>query len=524
MGLPATSSIPAVSGEQIPIEWAYPGAEQQTWQRDTEHWPRPMPPMELWLHRNAARGSDRAWDEVRMDAPAMFYRFQYAGPFFYKRQNPYGPERMARDVLRYREAVEEHGGALAFWQRFCQPRIEQVCRELSRCAADGPVAAIAERWGYGLHQTFTSLALLIEPRMRLQAMLADVFGSDAALTVLEVVQGGDNATQAVDAGIWQLAEHARGTPAVARLLAVDEDGDALALLRREPPAAAFVAAFDGFIERHGARSEGWELTLPTWRERPETPLAFVRAQLTSGAPPPRERAAASLARRQQARDRALAGLPSAQHAEFSSLVDQLGGYVRIREDRAYWQMVLAGEVRGALLRIGEGLTASGALDRAADVLFLGPDDLERGRAGDLRPRVDGRRAEWEAWHKVVPPDVIGAPAPAGPAVEVARDTLRGSAASRGVVSGPARIIDSPEEGERLRPGDVLVCVMSTPAWTPLFGIVAGIVAETGGALSHPAITAREYGIPAVVGVKGATTRIAEGQTVTVDGGAGTVSL
>ncbi len=66
--------------------------------------------------------------------------------------------------------------------------------------------------------------------------------------------------------------------------------------------------------------------------------------------------------------------------------------------------------------------------------------------------------------------------------------------------------------------------MSTPAWTPLFAIVAGVVTETGGPLSHPAITAREYGIPAVVAVKGATRRISEGQLVTVDGAAGTVAL
>ena len=102
--------------------------------------------------------------------------------------------------------------------------------------------------------------------------------------------------------------------------------------------------------------------------------------------------------------------------------------------------------------------------------------------------------------------------------------MRGSAASRGVVTGPARIIQNPQDGERLRPGDILVCVMSTPAWTPLFAIAAGIVTETGGPLSHPAITAREYCIPAVVAVKGATERIREGQTITVDGAAGTVSL
>ena len=144
---------------------------------------------------------------------------------------------------------------------------------------------------------------------------------------------------------------------------------------------------------------------------------------------------------------------------------------------------------------------------------------------DLRPLVAERQEAWDAWRTVEQAPNIGAPK-TEPDLEAAPapEELRGAAASRGTVTGPARIIHSPEEGARLRPGDILVCVMSTPAWTPLYAIAGGIVAETGGALSHPAITAREYGIPAVVTVKGATKRIRDGQTITVKGGEGVVVL
>ena len=87
-----------------------------------------------------------------------------------------------------------------------------------------------------------------------------------------------------------------------------------------------------------------------------------------------------------------------------------------------------------------------------------------------------------------------------------------------------RVLHSPDEGDKLQRGDILVCVLTTPAWTPLFAIAGGVVTETGGALSHPAITAREYGIPAVVALESATTRLKDGDLITVDGGAGTVSL
>jgi pyruvate,water dikinase len=286
-----------------------------------------------------------------------------------------------------------------------------------------------------------------------------------------------------------------------------------------------VATFDALIERHGSRSQGWELTQPTWRERPEAALALVRARLAAEGVSPAELSAGSEARRREATERVLARLPAATHAEFSSALAHLDGFVRIREGRAYWQMVLSGELRTLLLRIGASLAAEGKIAAAEDVFFLEPDDFEDGAASDLRPIVGERRRAWERWRAVEPPPLIGATG-GPPATDApARDgELRGSAASRGVVTGRARIIHSPEDGVRLQPGDILVCAASTPSWTPLFGVAAAIVSESGGPLSHPAITAREYGIPAVVAVKGATTAIRDGQTITVDGTAGVIRL
>ena len=100
--------------------------------------------------------------------------------------------------------------------------------------------------------------------------------------------------------------------------------------------------------------------------------------------------------------------------------------------------------------------------------------------------------------------------------------MTGVAASPGGISGPVRVIAGPAEFTRLRPGDVLVCQATDPAWTPLFASASAVVAETGGLLSHAAIVAREYGIPAVLGVLEATTRLHDGQVVTVDGGTGRV--
>ena len=99
----------------------------------------------------------------------------------------------------------------------------------------------------------------------------------------------------------------------------------------------------------------------------------------------------------------------------------------------------------------------------------------------------------------------------------------GTAASAGTVTAVARVVMDPM-GAKLEPGEILVAPSTDPGWTPLFLTAAGLVMEMGGAMSHGAVVAREYGIPAVVGVANATTAIKSGQKITVDGGAGVVSL
>jgi pyruvate,water dikinase len=102
--------------------------------------------------------------------------------------------------------------------------------------------------------------------------------------------------------------------------------------------------------------------------------------------------------------------------------------------------------------------------------------------------------------------------------------LKGNPGSRGVASGIARVARTLEEAKAVQPGEILVAITTMPAWTPFFGVAAAVVTETGGVLSHCAIVAREYGIPAVVGAHGATQAILTGQRITVDGGSGLVTI
>ena len=146
---------------------------------------------------------------------------------------------------------------------------------------------------------------------------------------------------------------------------------------------------------------------------------------------------------------------------------------------------------------------------------------------DLASEVSRRKSKWEAMRHILPPTTLPKVKwmerflPSG---EVAGNTIKGFAASAGRVTARACVMLGPEDFKKMHAGDVIIAGITTPAWTPLFARASAIVTDIGGPLSHSSIVAREYGIPAVLATGIATRLIHDGQTVTVDGSAGIVSL
>ena len=183
-------------------------------------------------------------------------------------------------------------------------------------------------------------------------------------------------------------------------------------------------------------------------------------------------------------------------------------------------------MRELLKPVGKELAAAGRLESRDDIYFVTIAEARQALAGaDLRATVAARRAthDRELARRHVPRVLLSDGTDAeGALVDVPDGALRGSPASPGVVTATARVILSPQ-GARLKPGEILVAPSTDPGWTPLFLTAGGLVMEMGGMMSHGAVVAREYGIPAVVGVAGATEWIATGEEITVDGSAGVVS-
>jgi pyruvate,water dikinase len=217
-------------------------------------------------------------------------------------------------------------------------------------------------------------------------------------------------------------------------------------------------------------------------------------------------------------------------------------HTRLREDSIFEIGLAYPRLREMLLEVGRRLAIANAIAQPEDVFWLewaevefGAERLGRGETPEaLSAAVEVRKRTWRAEKSVTPPgqlpqrerilgiktDVFMPTA----ADEQSGKVLKGVGCSPGQVTATARVLHGPEDFDQMQPGEILVADITTPAWTPLFALAAGIVTNVGGPLSHGSIVAREYGIPAVLGTGVATKRIESGQVVTVDGSAGTVTL
>jgi pyruvate,water dikinase len=248
---------------------------------------------------------------------------------------------------------------------------------------------------------------------------------------------------------------------------------------------------------------------------------------------------------EEARQR-LTGYPEPARERFEFLLKAAQMGVILSEDHGFW-IDFSGlyRVRGVFMELGRRLAEGGALDCADDVFYLTVEEVLEtedmlGHAGLCRSLVAERKAEMERFRRISPPPVLGTdygPPPddpfnrfmmkffgGPPPASDAPDVVKGHAGSPGKVRGTARVIHSLQEAAKLEPGDILVAETTAPPWTPLFATAGGIVTDTGGILSHCAVVAREYRIPAVVGTGRATTTIRDGQLIEVDGDTGTVRV
>lgn len=361
-------------------------------------------------------------------------------------------------------------------------------------------------------------------------------GHDPAL-VVALTSALRNVESAAPAkGAWDVARVvARRRPLVEQVLALTP-AEIAARLRYPvgPQWKAFAAAFDGFIAQFGFRGMGEvDPAFADWEEEPAFALSSIRVLIDAPAEKNpyslEERAAAA---REAVEARVSAALPRAHHAEYRELLAGAQTFTRLRESsKANW---VRGDrtLRRPLLAMGRRLVDGGVLGTEEDIFWLLESDVAAAVRGDLareqaRLAVPRRKAEAARLSDLDLPEVFELPVePLQRAMPAAAAVLQGMPVSAGRAVGPARVVLTTESAREveLKVGEVLIAPFTDAPWTPLFIAAAAVVVETGGMLSHAATVAREFGIPAVVAVKGATKLIRDGQLVTVDGMTGSVTI
>jgi pyruvate,water dikinase len=367
---------------------------------------------------------------------------------------------------------------------------------------------------------------------------------DAAELCAQLVGGLSNKSTELDTEIWKLATRAQHlAPEAVRLYLQPEAMERRELESRPNYALGvdLAQAFDRFLAAYGHRSMSLDILQPTYAQYPEQVVEMIVGLLEKeDARDPAE----LLQEGADRRDRATGRVKSALTRRFSDRlvplrwwIGKLGLwllriYMRLREDqRFYWQKSIAGK-RQAFVKLGAMLSEENVLADPEAVFFLTRSEIERAlqrepKDTDWQALSSARKDTWEQLQTEACPSFLRGNTPLEKKTPDASGVLRGIAVSPGVAQGEARIIVLPPDLARafqaLSPGDILVTRATDPAWTPIFPRLGGLVMEVGGQLSHGSIVAREYGIPAVVGVQGATDLLQDGELIRVDGISGTVT-
>lgn len=358
--------------------------------------------------------------------------------------------------------------------------------------------------------------------------------------VMEITRGlPHNVTTEMDLALWQTARTIKSDPAALHYFQ-RTDAAALAedlLQDRLPPQAQ--AAIDRFLERYGMRGIAEiDLGRTRWHEYPlpliQTLQSYLQIDSLSAAPDVMFAQGAATA--QATIDRLVGELRTTRRGWLKARLARwaarrVRALAGLRESPKFAAIRIIGTVREAVIASGRELVAQGVIAQPDDLFFLHVGEIKALAAGDSRDwhaLIAARRSayEREKQRRQVPRLLLsdGRAFFDGIADDASdATTLVGSPVSPGSVEGVAHVVLDPH-AEQLAPGEILVCRGTDPAWTPLFLAAGGLVMEVGGLMTHGSVVAREYGIPAVVGVHQATTRLHSGQRIRVDGSSGRITL
>ncbi|MCE7986906.1 MAG: hypothetical protein DYG89_37510 [Caldilinea sp. CFX5] len=546
----------------FPVTWDDPADDTIFWLRDVMHFPYPIVPLAAsFIHNAIEAGLNHG--AAKLGMPIRFacriintWYYSAALPVLGADGQPLPPP--AEDELATSPMVMAVMNISELWEKEVLPAIKQIiadCEAIDLAAAsldqlvvyfDEFVAKTIRAW-----QLHFEIAHAMLPAMSLfDDFYQEIFGADP-LGAYRLLQGLENKSLEADRGLFALSRTARHTPAVLRILETAPADQVMAALQAAEGCSGFLSALNAWLQEYGRRGEMFDsLTSVSWVEEPTPAIRNLQNYIQRNDDFDEHRRAL-VAERERLIDAArttLTDYPEAVRMQFEGLLRSAQAASVIQEDHNYWiDQQVTYHLRRVFLEVGRRLAAAGSIVETQDVIYLSMAETRAALVAlaatpqALQGLIAERKAVAAHFATIQPPMTLGtmpaAPPPDDPGTraglrfggappKASNDlhTILGNAGSPGKVRGRAKVIHNLTEAGKLTKGDILVTATTAPAWTPLFATAAAIVTDAGGILSHCAVVAREYAIPAVVGTYTATHLIHDDMPIEVDGDNGVVRL
>jgi phosphohistidine swiveling domain-containing protein len=561
--------------DDFPVTWASRDEQRLFWVYDDLHCPQPLSPMFFdiggwWLtcdHMFRRFGTPFAVDWLAKNVNGYLYTAAIpANPDLVIPAAEYGHRYWARvpedaeyaaKIGAYLDTVlPVYGEGFADWWRdrlvpemlrnfnyleTMLDRADELSRAQLAVLVEDAIDIHDRHWKIHWMLNFAQLSATLQLRAVMQRVRGHV---DEELLGALQSSAADRNWDSVE-GLWRMKELVKASAELAAAFRAGDGAEIVEALQDSQAGRIFAREHLEPYQREFGWRAVWshEFIFPTFREQPEPILEQIRGYLDTDYDYP---AAVETVRKgiEKASEELLAGLTGADREELAA-----ANAVNLRmapltpDHHFYIDQGANARLRMVLMAMGRCLVREGFLDEADDVMYMRYDELRYligdPQACDARATVTRRRDEREAAYRRRPRDWIGTVTESqlnfpywvnwgypdrfyrGPAHG---DRLSGIGGSPGTVEGQARVVHTTDDFDDVREGEILVCQMTNPAWVVLFTKIIGLVTDTGGTTSHPAVLAREFGIPAVVGTSDATHRITSGDSLLVDGTNGTVDI
>jgi pyruvate,water dikinase len=564
--------------DSFPIEWSSETERRLFWVYDDLHCPKPLSPMYediggWWLscdHMFRRFGTPFASDWIYKNINGYLYTAAIPAEAglavdtqeYNYRTNPIVPEAgdagYAGSIGAYLGAVLPVYGAnfVAWWRERFVPEMQRNFDYIEGVLDRKDELSLAElavlledaidmhdrHWKIHWMLNFAQLSATLN----LRAVMEETHGKADEVLLGRLQNSANDRNWDKIRALWEMKEEVKGDAELAQLFSAAAATDIVPALQASPRGRRFIDERVVPYQREFGWHAVWshEFVFPSFREDMTPIIQLVRDQYASD----------------YDYDKAISALRADIDAAAAEILEGLEGEALEKMRAAnevnlkmapltpdhhfYIDQGANAHVRLVLIAIGEKLVAAGHLDKPGDVVMFRYNQL-RAFIGDPGS-MDGRAvaaSAWERWHaaeQVKPKDWVGTvtetqlafpylnlwgfPDKFYRSQEKEAGKVVGIAGSPGVVEGVARVVSSEAEFDSLQVGEILVCQMTNPAWQVLYGKIIAVVTDAGGTVSHPAVLAREYGIPAVVGTSSATHEIKTGDRLRVDGNAGVVEI